>query len=176
MLQAFDFKFSWLPEGAIDSVVKKIDVLVREDVTSMLTFQMIVLDLAADCVNPGRMMMVHFFSESVKEDMRDIEERVRKSELVTMVLEPIYGAGKELSEIDKGNRARKDDMSDAFPSTTADQRKSEHPKRNNVIFNPEVTVHLIPNEDHKSEWMQCAIDRCHFQRRIQLFEELFTAL
>ena len=69
MLHAFDFKFSWLPEGAIDSVVEKIDVLVREDVTSMLTLQMIVLDLAADCVNPGRMMMVHFFSESVKEHL-----------------------------------------------------------------------------------------------------------
>ena len=69
MLHAFDFKFSWLPDGAIDSVVEKIDVLVREDVTSMLTLQMIVLDLAADCVNPGRMMMVHFFSESVKEHL-----------------------------------------------------------------------------------------------------------
>ena len=69
MLQAFDFKCSWLPGGAINYVVEKIDVLVLEDVTSMLTFQMIVLDLAADCVNPGRMMMVHFFSESVKEHL-----------------------------------------------------------------------------------------------------------
>ena len=67
MLHACDFEFSWLPEGAVDSVVEKIDVLVREDVTNMLTFQVIVLDLAADCVNPGRMMIVHFFSESVKE-------------------------------------------------------------------------------------------------------------
>ena len=69
MVHAFDFKCSWLPEGAIDSVVEKIDVLVLEDVTSMLTFQMIVLDLEADCVNPGRMMMVHFLSESVKEHL-----------------------------------------------------------------------------------------------------------
>ena len=45
-----------------------------------------------------------------KEDMRDIEERVRESKLVTMVQEPIYGAGKKLSEIDKGDRAHKDDM------------------------------------------------------------------
>ena len=75
MLYAFDFKFSRLPEGAIDSVVEKIDVLVRDDVASMLTFQMIVLDLAADRVNPGRMMMVHFFSESVKEHLvkKDID-------------------------------------------------------------------------------------------------------
>ena len=62
MLHAFDFKFSWFPENTVDSVVEKIDVLVRDDVASMLTYQMIVLDLATDCVNPGRMMMVHFFS------------------------------------------------------------------------------------------------------------------
>ena len=93
-----------------------------------------------------------------KDDIRDIEERVRESKLVTMVQEPIYGAGKELSEINKGNRPRKDDMSCVFPSTTADQRKSEHPNRNNVTFNPEVTVHLNPYEDRRSEWMQCAID------------------
>ena len=64
MLHAFDFIFSWFPEDTVDSVVEKIDVLVRDDVASMLTYQMIVLDLATDCVNPGRMMMVHFFSES----------------------------------------------------------------------------------------------------------------
>ena len=50
MLHAFDFNFSWLPEGAVDSVVEKIDVLVRDDVANMLTYQMIVLDLAAGCV------------------------------------------------------------------------------------------------------------------------------
>ena len=70
MLHAFDFKFSWFSDGAVDSVVEKIDVFfVRDDVVSMLTYQMIVLDLATDCVNPGRMMMVHFFSESVKEHL-----------------------------------------------------------------------------------------------------------
>ena len=69
MLHAFDFKFSWFPEYTVDSVVEKIDVLIRDDVASMLTYQMIVLDLATDCVNPGRMMMVHFFSESVKEHL-----------------------------------------------------------------------------------------------------------
>ena len=84
-----------------------------------------------------------------------------------MVQEPIYRAGKKLSEINKRDRARKDDMSGVCSHTTADQRKSEHPKRNSVTFNPEVTVH----EDWKSEWIQRAIDRCHFQRRIQLFEE-----
>ena len=58
-----------------------------------------------------------------KEDMRDIEERVRESKLVTMVQEPIYRAGRKLSEINKGDRARKDDMSEVCSSTVADQRK-----------------------------------------------------
>ena len=80
MLHAFDFKFSWLPEGAVDSVVEKIDALTREDVSSMVTYQMIVLDLAADCVNPERMMMIHFFSESVKEHLVKKICRMSRSE------------------------------------------------------------------------------------------------
>ena len=57
-----------------------------------------------------------------KEDMQDIEERVRESKLVTMVQEPIYRAGRKLSEINKGDRARKDDLSGVCSSTVADQR------------------------------------------------------
>ena len=49
--------------------------------------------------------------------MRDIEERVRESKLVTMVQEPIHRAGKKLSEINKGDRARKDDMYGVCSST-----------------------------------------------------------
>ena len=128
MLHAFAFKFSWLPEGVVNSVVEKIDALTREDVSSMVTYQMIVLDLAADCVNPGRMMMINFFSESVKEHlvkkMRDVTERVRESELVTMVQDPIYRAGKKVSKVDKGDRPRKDDMSGIYSSTATDQAKS----------------------------------------------------
>ena len=74
--------------------------------------------------------------------------------MVTLVQEPIFRAGRKLSEINKGDRARKDDMSGVCSSTVADQRKSEHPKRNSVTFNPEVTVHLIPYEDRKSEWVR----------------------
>ena len=58
-----------------------------------------------------------------KEDMQDIEERVRESKLVIVVQEPIYRAGRKLSEINKGDRARKDDMSEVCSSTVADQRK-----------------------------------------------------
>ena len=111
-----------------------------------------------------------------KEDMRDFTERVRESELVTMVQDPIYRAGKNVSKVDQGDRPRQSNMSGICLSTATEQSKSGDRKRNSVTFDSEVTIHLIPYEDRKSEWMQRAIDRCHFQRRIQLFEELFSAL
>ena len=100
-----------------------------------------------------------------KEDVRDVTEQVRESELVTMVQGPIYRAGKKVSKVDKGDRPRKSNMSGICSSKATDQPKSGHRKRNSVTFNSEVTIHLIPYEDRKSEWMQRAIDRCHFQRR-----------
>ena len=93
-----------------------------------------------------------------------------------MVQNPIYRAGKNVSNVDKGDRTRKSNMSGICSPTATDQAKSGDRKRNSVTFNSEVTIHLIPYEDRKREWMQRAIDRCHFQRRIQLFEELFSAL
>ena len=113
------------------------------------------------------------FSE---EDMRDVTERVPESGVVTMVQDPIYRAVNEVSETNNGDRPHKWNMSHICSSTLAREREGDCRKRNNVTFNPEVTVHLTPYEDRKSEWVQAAIDRCHFQRRIQLFEELFTAL
>ena len=156
--------------------MEKVDVLVREDVSSMVTYQMMVLDLVADSVNARRMMMIHFFSESVRTICGISRERVPESELVTMVQEPIYRAGKDLSKPDKGDRPRKSNVSRICSSAIASERKSGNRKRNSVTINSEVTVHLIPYEDRRSEWMQRAIDRCHFQRRIQLFEELYSAL
>ena len=108
--------------------------------------------------------------------MRNVAERVPESGIVTMTEDPVYRAVDNVSETDKGDRPRKWNMSHVCSSTPASQRKSDRRKRNNVTFNPEVIIHLIPYEDRRSEWMQCAIDRCHFQRRIRLFEELFTAL
>ena len=67
-------------------------------------------------------------------------------------------------------------MLNVRPSKLAVRGDSNRGKRNLVTFNPEVTIHLIPYEDRSSEWMQCAIDRAHFQRRVQLLEERFTAL
>ena len=67
-------------------------------------------------------------------------------------------------------------MFNVRPSTLAGRGKGNGGKRNYVTFNPELTLHLISYEDRSSEWMQYAIDRAHFQRRIQLFEELFTSL
>ena len=44
---------------------EKVEMLVRQDVASMFSYQRIV----ADCANLGRMLMIQFFSESVKEHL-----------------------------------------------------------------------------------------------------------
>ncbi len=47
-----------------------------------------------------------------------------------------------------------------------------------VTFAPYVVVHTVPSgteEDRSSPWMQLAINRCHFQRRIQKVEILIVA-
>ena len=68
-------------------------------------------------------------------------------------------------------------MSDFCSSPIAVWIDGEQRERRKVVtFNPEVTMHLIPYEDRASEWTQYAINRAHFQRRVHLFEELFTAL
>ena len=83
----------------------------------------------------------------------------------------------ELPETDPGGRAHRGTVSDFCSSPIAVRIDGEQRKRRKVVtFNPEVTMHLIPYEDRSSEWIQCAIDRAHFQRRVHLFEELFTAL
>ena len=69
MLYAFDLKFKWLPDTLVKEVNEKVEMLVRQDVASMFAYQRIVPSLAADCANPGRMLMIQFFSESVKEHL-----------------------------------------------------------------------------------------------------------
>lgn len=69
MFHAFDFNFRWIPEKAVNSVMEKISVLTRDDVDSVVVYQRIVLDLAGQCINPGWMIMIHFFSEAAKEHL-----------------------------------------------------------------------------------------------------------
>ena len=89
MFHAFDFKLSRLPEGAVDSVVDKIDVNSRgceqyghlpDDSTGSSG------RLCESRQNDGDPFLFRIGKGAFgKEDMRDVTERVRESELVTMV-------------------------------------------------------------------------------------------
>ena len=50
-----------------ESVMEKVNVLMRDDVDNVLLYRKIVLDLAAKCFNPGLMIIIHSFSEAAKE-------------------------------------------------------------------------------------------------------------
>ena len=103
--------------------------------------------------------------------MRDVSERIPESELVPLANHSVHGASGDLPETDPRNQSYQLSVFDFRPSTIAVRGNSNRGERNFVTFNPEVTIHLIPYEDRSSEWMQCAINRAHFQRRVQLFEE-----
>ena len=141
--------------------------------------------LSEDCIEPGSgesecgesvsdsaFLGISERSSSA-ENLRDESERVPKSELVPLAENPIHGA---LPKTDPRDRSYQRAVLNVRPSTLTVRGDGDRRKRNFVTFNPEVTIHLIPYEDRSSQWMQCAIDRAHFQRRVQLFEELFTAL
>ena len=108
--------------------------------------------------------------------LRDGSEAISESELVPLVDHLFLSASGDLSKTDQGDRSHQRRVSGICASPVAVRRNGERGKRNFVTFNPEIIVHLVPYEDRTSEWMQCAIDRAHFHRRVQLFEELFTAL
>ena len=111
-----------------------------------------------------------------EETLRDESERISESELVPLADHPIHATSSDLQETDPRDRPHQRAVLDFCPSTLTVRGNGDRRKRNFVTFNPEVTIHLIPYEDRSSQWMQCAIDRAHFQRRVQLLEELFTAL
>ena len=86
----------------------------------MFAYQRIVLSLAADCANPGRMLMIQFFSESVKEHVvkKICGLSQRESGMVTMAEDPVYRAVDNVSETDKGDRPRKWNMSHVCSSSS----------------------------------------------------------
>ena len=67
-------------------------------------------------------------------------------------------------------------MPDFCSSTVVTERQnsSRSSKRLTVTFNPVIKVHLIPDEDRRSEWTTMAVDSALFERRIKLFEEIFV--
>ena len=144
--------------------------------------------LSKDCIEPGsgesecgESVSDSTFLRNCKrapseETLRNESERVPKSELVPLANHSVHGASSDLSEINPRDRSHQRALLDICPSTLTVRGDGERRKRSVVTFNPEIVVHLIPYEDRSSQWIQCAIDRAHFQRRVQLFEELFTAL
>lgn len=69
MFHMVDFNFKWIPQDIPESLMEKMNVLMRDDVDNVLLYRRIVLDLAAQCINPGRMVMIHLFSEAAKEHL-----------------------------------------------------------------------------------------------------------
>ena len=47
----------------------KVEILVQQDVSSIKTYQKIALSLAAGNLNPGRLLIIKFFSDSVIEHL-----------------------------------------------------------------------------------------------------------
>ena len=121
-----------------------------------------------------------FFGESERplseKTLRNKSERVSESELGEMVNYTIHETIGDVQEINQRDRAHRGSVSDFCPSPVAVRVDGGRKERKSVTFNPDIMIHLVPYEDRTSEWMQAAIDRAHFRRRVQLFEELFTAL
>ena len=69
MLYAFDLNLRWLPDTVVKEVNEKVELLVQQDVPSLLAYQRIVLSLAAGNLNPGRLLIIQFYSDSVKEHL-----------------------------------------------------------------------------------------------------------
>ena len=69
MLYAFDLNLKWLSDTLVKEVNEKVEMLVRQDVSSIFVYQRIVFNLAAEELNPGRLLMIQFFLDSAKEHL-----------------------------------------------------------------------------------------------------------
>ena len=79
------------------------DLLVKQEIPSIIVYQRIALDLAAGPLNAGRVLVIQLFSETVKEHLvkktlRDKSERISESELVPLADHPIFATSSDLSE------------------------------------------------------------------------------
>lgn len=54
--------------------------------------------------------------------------------------------------------------------------KDERAMHKTVKFSEKITVILIPYEDRKGKWMNMALDRCRFQRRIKDASEIISSV
>ena len=77
MLYAFDLNLKWLPDTVVKEVNEKVEMLVQQDVPSVIAYQRIVLNLAAGNLNPGRLLIIQFFfrlgeGTSSEKKLRDV--------------------------------------------------------------------------------------------------------
>ena len=69
MLYAYSFNLKWLPDTVVKEVNEQVDLLVKQEVPSIMAYQKIALSLAAGNLNAGRLLVIQFFSDSVKEHL-----------------------------------------------------------------------------------------------------------
>ena len=182
MLYWQHFNLTCLPEKVLKEVHEQMNLLVKQEIPSIIMYQRIALDLAAGPLNAGRVLVIQFFSETVKEHLVKKLCGISQSEyrnqswflwLITYFSRQAVTYRRLIREIEHIEGLC---LLFAHLRLQCGSTGSEEKEKNVVTFNPEIVVHLIPYEDRSSEWMRYAIDRAHFQRRVQLFEELFTAL
>ena len=144
---------------SIEKLNEQMDLLVKQEIPSIMVYQRIALSLAAGPLNAGRVQVIQLFSETVKEHLvkrlcgmsqREYQSQSWFRWLTTLFTRQAVTYRRLIREIDHIN---------GLCLTFAHLR---------LQCGETVTV--------EKEWMQCAIDRAHFQRRVQLLEELFTAL
>ena len=59
------------------------------------------------------------------------------------------------------------------PSAATVEGNKRGARGRSVTFSDQIVIYPIPYEDLKSLWMEMAVDRHRFQRRIKEFERLF---
>ena len=69
MLYAYSFNLKWLPDTVVKEVNEQVDLLVQQEIPSIMAYQKIALSLAAGNLNAGRLLVIQFFSDSVKEHL-----------------------------------------------------------------------------------------------------------
>ena len=138
-----------------ESVKEKVDVLMANDVENMLLYRKIVVDLAGQCINPGRKVIIHVFLEAAKEHLvkrlcgisqskyknqgwiqwlrnlftqQGIKYRELMREITHVEMICLIFANLQLQLKEKNNRS----------------------KRHSVSFSDEIVVYSIPHEDRKS--------------------------
>ena len=86
-----------------------------------------------------------------------------------MAAEPVYPAREIISAANEGNKSRGNDLFGVRSSADTVKGGNKCSKGRSVNFSDQVVVYSIPYEVRKSPWMEMALDRYRFERRIREF-------